>query len=105
MATNRAVAYMGPRKLEIQNLDFPKLVDPRGKACHHGVILKIVTTNICGSDQHIYRGRFPAPEGDDPGPREHRRSPRSGPGRGVPQERRPGLGPVQRQLRALPQLP
>jgi glutathione-independent formaldehyde dehydrogenase len=63
MATNRAVAYMGPRKLEIQNLDFPKLVDPRGKACHHAVILKIVTTNICGSDQHIYRGRFPAPKG------------------------------------------
>lgn len=63
MATNRAVAYMGPRKLEIQNLDFPKLVDPRGKSCHHGVILKIVTTNICGSDQHIYRGRFPAPKG------------------------------------------
>ncbi|WP_323843990.1 alcohol dehydrogenase catalytic domain-containing protein [Microbulbifer magnicolonia] len=63
MATNRAVAYMGPRKLEIQNLDFPKLVDPRGKPCHHGVILKIVTANICGSDQHIYRGRFPAPKG------------------------------------------
>lgn len=63
MATNRAVAYVGPRKLEIQDLDFPKFVDPRGKACHHGVILKIVTTNICGSDQHIYRGRFPAPEG------------------------------------------
>lgn len=63
MATNRAVAYMGPRKVEIQNLDFPKLVDPRGKDCHHGVILKIVTTNICGSDQHIYRGRFPAPKG------------------------------------------
>lgn len=63
MATNRAVAYMGPRKVEIQNLDFPKLVDPRGKPCHHGVILKIVTTNICGSDQHIYRGRFPAPQG------------------------------------------
>ena len=63
MATNRAVAYMGPRKLEIQNLDFPKLVDPRGKTCDHGVILKIVTTNICGSDQHIYRGRFPAPKG------------------------------------------
>lgn len=63
MSTNRAVAYMGPRKLEIQNLDFPKLVDPRGKACHHGVILKLVTSNICGSDQHIYRGRFPAPAG------------------------------------------
>jgi glutathione-independent formaldehyde dehydrogenase len=63
MAGNRAVAYIGPRKLEIQNLDYPKLVDPRGKKCEHGVILKLVVTNICGSDQHIYRGRFPAPSG------------------------------------------
>ena len=63
MAGNRAVAYMGPRKLEIQNLDYPKLVDPRGKKCEHGVILKLLVTNICGSDQHIYRGRFPAPSG------------------------------------------
>ena len=54
---------MGPRKLEVQNLDFPKLVDPRGNKCAHGVILKIVTTNICGSDQHIYHGRFAAPQG------------------------------------------
>lgn len=41
MSGNRAVAYMGPKKLEVQNLDFPKLIDPRGKDCHHGVILKI----------------------------------------------------------------
>jgi glutathione-independent formaldehyde dehydrogenase len=54
---------MGPWKLEVQNLDFPKLVDPRGNKCAHGVILKIVTTNICGSDQHIYHGRFAAPQG------------------------------------------
>src|SRR5271156_5331170 len=63
MAGNRAVAYMGPRKVEVQNLDYPKLVDPRGKKCEHGVILKLLVTNICGSDQHIYRGRFPAPSG------------------------------------------
>lgn len=63
MAGNRSVVYMGPKMVEVQNLDYPKLVDPRGKPCHHGVILKLVTTNICGSDQHIYRGRFPAPVG------------------------------------------
>jgi hypothetical protein len=63
MAGNRAVAYMGPHKLEIQNLDYPKLVGPGGRKCDHGVILKLVVTNICGSDQHIYRGRFPAPVG------------------------------------------
>lgn len=64
MATgNRVVVYMGPRKLEIQNMEFPKLVGPKGRKCEHGVILKIVVTNICGSDQHIYRGRFPVPKG------------------------------------------
>jgi glutathione-independent formaldehyde dehydrogenase len=63
MVSNRGVVYMGPRKVEVQSIDFPKLVDPRGKKCEHGVILKVVTTNICGSDQHIYRGRFAAPEG------------------------------------------
>jgi glutathione-independent formaldehyde dehydrogenase len=54
---------MGPRKLEVQNLDYPKLAGPKGRKCDHGAILKIVATNICGSDQHIYRGRFPAPKG------------------------------------------
>src|SRR5665213_1658746 len=63
MAGNRAIAYMGPRKLEIQNLDYPKLVGPGGRKCGHGVIIKLVVTNICGSDQHIYRGRFPTPVG------------------------------------------
>lgn len=63
MSGNRAIVYLGPKQLEVKNLDYPKLVDPRGKDCHHGVILKLVATNICGSDQHIYRGRFPAPKG------------------------------------------
>ena len=34
-----------------------------GKDAPHGVILKIVTTNICGSDQHMVRGRTTAPAG------------------------------------------
>jgi glutathione-independent formaldehyde dehydrogenase len=34
-----------------------------GKDAPHGVILKIVTTNICGSDQHMVRGRTTAPVG------------------------------------------
>jgi len=34
-----------------------------GKDAPHGVILKIVTTNICGSDQHMVRGRTTAPPG------------------------------------------
>src|SRR5579864_4087940 len=62
MATNRGVAYMGPGKVEVQSIDFPKLVLGSRK-CEHGVILKIVTTNICGSDQHMVRGRTTAPKG------------------------------------------
>ena len=62
MATNRGVAYMGPRKVEVQSIDFPKLALGSRK-CEHGVILKIVATNICGSDQHMVRGRTTAPAG------------------------------------------
>ena len=56
MASNRGVVYMGPGVVEIQSIDFPKLVLGTRK-CEHGVILKIVSTNICGSDQHMVRGR------------------------------------------------
>ena len=53
---------MGPGKVEVQSMDFPKLALGSRK-CEHGVILKIVTTNICGSDQHMVRGRTTAPKG------------------------------------------
>jgi glutathione-independent formaldehyde dehydrogenase len=63
MADNRAIAYMGPGKVEVKSIDFPKLETPRGKKAEHGVILKIVTTNICGSDLHMVHGRTPSPPG------------------------------------------
>lgn len=62
MPTNRGLAYMGPGKVEVQSIDFPKLALGSRK-CEHGVILKIVCTNICGSDQHMVRGRTTAPHG------------------------------------------
>jgi glutathione-independent formaldehyde dehydrogenase len=62
MAGNRGVAYMGPGKVEVHTIDYPKLALGSRK-CEHGVILKIVTTNICGSDQHMVRGRTTAPKG------------------------------------------
>jgi glutathione-independent formaldehyde dehydrogenase len=62
MASNRGVVYMGPGKVEVQSIDFPKLALGSRK-CEHGAILKIVTTNICGSDQHMVRGRTTAPAG------------------------------------------
>ena len=62
MAENHGVIYLAPGKVEIQSIDFPKLALGTRK-CEHGVILKIVSTNICGSDQHMVRGRTTAPAG------------------------------------------
>jgi len=63
MASSRAVTFVGPQKLEIRDVGFPKLHDPKGRKIEHAAILKLVTTNICGSDLHIYNGRFAAPQG------------------------------------------
>src|SRR5665213_2752070 len=63
MATNRGVVFLGPGKVEVQSIDFPKMQNPAGKEILHGVILKIVSTNICGSDQHMVRGRTTAAAG------------------------------------------
>jgi glutathione-independent formaldehyde dehydrogenase len=72
MPGNKAVAYMGPGKVEVQDTDYPTLelrdgpgVNPAnvGRQVPHGAILKSVATNICGSDQHMVRGRTTAPEG------------------------------------------
>ncbi|MEO6965214.1 MAG: formaldehyde dehydrogenase, glutathione-independent [Acidobacteriaceae bacterium] len=60
MATNRGVVFLGPNKVEVQSIDTPKMQNPGGKEITHGVILKIVATNICGSDQHMVRGRTTA---------------------------------------------
>ena len=72
MAENRGVAYMGPGKVELHDIDFPTFelqdgpgVNPAnvGRQLSHAAILRIVATNICGSDQHMVRGRTTAPEG------------------------------------------
>ncbi len=62
MTTNRGVAYLKPGKVEVQDIEFPKL-SLGDRKCDHGVILKVVATNICGSDQHMVRGRTTAPAG------------------------------------------
>lgn len=72
MAGNRAVVYVRPGEVEVNDISYPDLilrdgpgVNPLnvGRKCEHGVILKVVTTNICGSDQHMVRGRTTAPSG------------------------------------------
>ena len=62
MASNRGVAYIGTGKVEVKSIDYPKL-SLGDRKCEHGVILKVVATNICGSDQHMVRGRTTAPSG------------------------------------------
>jgi glutathione-independent formaldehyde dehydrogenase len=63
MAENTGVVFLGQNKVEVQSIDFPKMQNPAGKKINHGVILKVVSTNICGSDQHMVRGRTTAPTG------------------------------------------
>jgi glutathione-independent formaldehyde dehydrogenase len=63
MASNRGVVYLGPGKVDVQSIDYPRMRAPDGRDIDHGVILKIVATNICGSDQHMVRGRTTAPVG------------------------------------------
>jgi glutathione-independent formaldehyde dehydrogenase len=63
MAENRGVVFLGQNKVEVQSIDFPKMQDPNGRKIEHGAILKVVSTNICGSDQHMVRGRTTAPTG------------------------------------------
>lgn len=71
MSANKAVAYKGPGVVEVIDIDYPTFelkdgpgVNPAnvGRKVPHGVILRTVATNICGSDQHMVRGRTTAPE-------------------------------------------
>ncbi|HWW99715.1 formaldehyde dehydrogenase, glutathione-independent [Collimonas sp.] len=63
MSENRGVVYIEQGKVEIQSIPFPKLDNPQGRKIEHGVILKVISTNICGSDQHMVRGRTTAQAG------------------------------------------
>jgi glutathione-independent formaldehyde dehydrogenase len=62
MCQNHGVAYIKPGEVAIHEIEYPKL-ELGSRKCNHGVILKIVSTNICGSDQHMVRGRTTAPSG------------------------------------------
>ena len=63
---NRGVAYLEPGTVETRDIPDPVLrleYPDNVRDCQHGVILKVVSTNICGSDQHMVRGRTTAPAG------------------------------------------
>ncbi len=71
--SNRGVIFMGPNHVEVKGIPFPELAldstrspvasERQKRKCNHGAILKVVTTNICGSDQHMVRGRTSLPGG------------------------------------------
>jgi len=69
--TNKVVVYKGPGEVAVEEIDYPKLEVPEEvasamgmtKEAPHAAILRIVSTNICGSDQHMVRGRTTAPPG------------------------------------------
>jgi glutathione-independent formaldehyde dehydrogenase len=69
---NKAVIYKGPGSVAVESIDYPTLelkdgpgVNPAnvGRQLPHAAILKVVASNICGSDQHMVRGRTTAPAG------------------------------------------
>jgi glutathione-independent formaldehyde dehydrogenase len=47
----KAVVYNGPRDVTVGQVDDPPIEQPTD------ALVKITTTNICGSDLHMYEGR------------------------------------------------
>ncbi|WP_214369484.1 formaldehyde dehydrogenase, glutathione-independent [Pseudonocardia sp. H11422] len=75
MSDNRVVVYKGSGQVAVEEIEYPRLELPpdvvKGlnikQEAPHAAILRIVTTNICGSDQHMVRGRTTAPVGQSLG--------------------------------------
>lgn len=71
MPQNRVVVYQGAGKVSVEDIGYPKLQIPDDvvegmglpQKAPHAAILKLAATNICGSDQHMVRGRTTAPTG------------------------------------------
>ena len=112
MASNRGCRIRWPGKVELTIDRLPEAeecptseTDPfGGKDAPHGVILKIVSTNICGSDQHMVRGRTTAPQGLVLGHEITGEVIEKGHDVEMLEDRRPRLRAVQHRLRPLPQL-
>lgn len=46
--TNRGVVYLGPNKVEVREIPYPKLqLDEQNRKCEHGVILKVCQWEGC----------------------------------------------------------
>lgn len=55
--TMKAVNYVGPHKVKVEEVEKPKLEHP------DDIIVKVTTAAICGSDLHMYEGRTAAEPG------------------------------------------
>ncbi|WP_258725282.1 glutathione-independent formaldehyde dehydrogenase [Cellulomonas sp. NS3] len=53
----RAVVYRGPRQVEVTEVRDPRIEEPTD------AVVRVTTTNICGSDLHMYEGRTTVEEG------------------------------------------
>jgi len=53
----KAVVYQEPFKVTVEQMPDPKIEAPTD------AVVRITTTNICGSDLHMYEGRTPAEPG------------------------------------------
>ncbi|MFS0699020.1 glutathione-independent formaldehyde dehydrogenase [Cellulomonas sp. 179-A 4D5 NHS] len=53
----RAVVYRGPRQVEVTEVPDARIEEPTD------AVVRITTTNICGSDLHMYEGRTSVEEG------------------------------------------
>ncbi|HVW22062.1 MAG TPA: glutathione-independent formaldehyde dehydrogenase [Opitutaceae bacterium] len=53
----KALVYRGPRDVRVENVDDPEIEKPTD------VLVRITTTNICGSDLHMYEGRTSVEKG------------------------------------------
>src|SRR5688572_29373451 len=47
----KAVVYNGPRDIAVASIPDPRIEQPTD------VLVRIIATNICGSDLHMYEGR------------------------------------------------
>jgi len=98
------MVYLKPGSVEVQKIDFPTFRNPAGKTIDHGVILKVVTTNICGSDQRMVRGRTTGPAGMVLGHEITGEAIERGRDVEYLEVWRPRIGAFQRRMRPLPDL-
>src|SRR3954451_1276809 len=52
----KAVCWMGPKKMSVETVPDPTILNPRE------AIVRITSTAICGSDLHLYGGFMPTME-------------------------------------------